>query len=550
MWRGKVLNIRALTARRGSLDRGLDVYTSEVMAEFPCDVANNHGVHVGSASLHRGRYASVKEADICGAKCAAKIFGGGDSSSISPALKPKQDDLVGGYKVLARLRHPNLVYLIGITQLSDSPLPVLLVEYLPANLHHFLSPRQKSIPLGLKISILQNVACGVAYLHGQSPPIIHGHLSAKKVLLDSGAVAKISVDVGVTVLPQPLRTSPYMPPEVTGGESPCTSAVDIFSFGVLALFTLSHDPPTNILPQTYTDESKQLICRSEIERRSQSMEKISRELGKEHPLAKLITGCLSTQPDLRPTAPSLMGRGSLLWQAGVLVPDPFQDKTKVELVRDMTQLACAHVRMRGELENHDRELRGQIKGLLQGMSLQREMLPREDEEEDKEMVTEQEIAYIANFVEGIHADKLGRELGVSENRLAIIDCEPANQHNENRKRAEVLKQWVRNTSSPTWGALVEALASIGQKRVADILKNDQGLCVLITCTRGVMSDNVCLPHLVHYYCSTTVKGEDAQNVPTLPCKSLSRVMYTVKEILWSQHMFNCPFRSTGLLHYQ
>ncbi|CAI8025417.1 Serine/threonine-protein kinase CTR1 [Geodia barretti] len=452
------------------------------MAELPaCDVIENDEVHLKSTLLHTGRYATVREADIAGAKCAAKIFNFSDGER-SPS---RQDDVVCGCKVLDTLRHPNLVSFLGITQSPDSVLPVLLVEYLPTSLHRFLSPAkaEQSIPLGLKISILQNVACGLAYLHIQSPPILHGHLSAKKVLLTSGAVAKISVDVGVTVLPQPLQTSPYMPPEITGAQSPCTAAVDIFSFGVLSLFTLTQDPPNNILPQTYTNESKQLICRSEIERCSQSMEKIFRELGKEHPLGKLITSCLNQQLASRPTAANLVETHSLLWQAAVLIPDPFQEKTKVDLVHHTHNLACAHVRMRRELESHDCEQRDQIRGLLQGMARQREMLPTEDgEEEDKEMVSEQEIAYIANFVEGIQADKLGRELGVCESTLEIINCESANRCDENRKRANVLRQWLRNTSSPTWEALVKALGSIGQKRVADILRNDKGLqyCTTIT----------------------------------------------------------------------
>ena len=289
--------------------------------------------------------------------------------------------------------------------------------------------------------------------------------------------AVVLTDAGQCVMPyQPLQASPYIPQEVTGAHFPCTAAVDIFSFGILSLFTLTRLPPNNVLPQTYTNESKQLICLSKIERRSPSVEKIFRELGKEHPLAQLITSCLDQQPASRPTAAKLVETHSLLWQAAVLIPDPFQEKTKVDLVHHTHNLACAHVRMRRELESHDDEQRDQIRGLLQRMARQREMLPTEDdEEEDKEMVSKKAIAYIANFVEGIQADKLGRELGVCESTLEIINCESANRCDENRKRANVLRQWLRNTSSPTWEALVKALGSIGQKRVADILRNDKGL---------------------------------------------------------------------------
>ncbi|CAI8025419.1 hypothetical protein GBAR_LOCUS14692 [Geodia barretti] len=344
------------------------------MAELPaCDVIENDEVHLKSTLLHTGRYATVREADIAGAKCAAKIFNFSDGER-SPS---RQDDVVCGCK----------------------------------------------------------------------------------------------------------------------------------------------DPPNNILPQTYTNESKQLICRSEIERCSQSMEKIFRELGKEHPLGKLITSCLNQQLASRPTAANLVETHSLLWQAAVLIPDPFQEKTKVDLVHHTHNLACAHVRMRRELESHDCEQRDQIRGLLQGMARQREMLPTEDgEEEDKEMVSEQEIAYIANFVEGIQADKLGRELGVCESTLEIINCESANRCDENRKRANVLRQWLRNTSSPTWEALVKALGSIGQKRVADILRNDKGLqyCTTIT-ERGSEQSQAELRKVGQCVCMTSCICFGSSTLSLVPC---------------------------------
>ena len=437
---------------------------------------DGHGVLLkDTLLLGSGRCASVREASIAGAKCAAK--------TISPALCGSANSIEGmrgqvsrGCELWNKLRHPNLVPFLGIIDIPDSPLPALLTDHYHTNLHQFLlkSPTHDphSVPLGLKISILRNVACGLAYLHMQTPPTPHGRLSAKKVLLDSGAVAKISVDVGVTVLPQPLEITPYMPLEVADTQSPTTTSVDVFSFGVLALFTLTHCLPDDILPATYTEElSKKPVCCTEIERRAQSVDKIFKELGKEHPLTRMVTECLAQEPTSRPTVSAAQ---SLLWQAAVLIPDPFEEKTKFDLARDLATLSREHVRMRGEFETHDSELRDHIRALLQGMARQRKMLPRENDEEDEEMVTEREVAYIANFVEGIRAGRLGRELGVSEHALAIIECDPNSRRDENRKRAKVLVEWIRNTESPSWSGLVTALSSIGQKRVSDILTNDKG----------------------------------------------------------------------------
>ena len=447
----------------------------KLFSEFAVDA------ELKGALLGRGRSAAVKEVTISGAKCTAKIIlakmsksanSGAESSTSRDAVVGK---LVRGCGIWASLHHPNIAPFLGTVSFPDSPIPALLTEYFPINLHCFLKQAHipHSIPLSLKILILQNVACGLAYLHGQSSPISHGHLSAKKIFLDSGAVAKISVDVGVTVLPKPLELSPYMPPEVTDEHSSITTTVDVFSFGVLALFTLTHCLPETLLQLTYTDESNQPVHRTEIERRAQAMEKMTTELGKQNALIKMITNCLSQEPNSRPT---IVNTQHLLWQASVLVPDPFQDKTKLEVVRDMTALSRKYMRMREEFEKHDRELRDHIRALLQGMARQRKLLPHENNsDEDEDTVTEQEIAYISNFVEGIQAVWLGRELGVSESALDIIERNPSNRRDENKKRGQVLTDWVRNTESSTWTALVDALSSIGQKRVSEILQNDKGI---------------------------------------------------------------------------
>ena len=412
-------------------------------------------------SLGKGRYGAVSEAVIAGAKCAAKRIAF-DS--------PGQAQLANGCELWNSLRHPNIVQFLGVYLEPDSS--VLLMELFATNLHHLLKSPQR-MPLSLKISILQNIVCGLAYLHNQIPKIVHGRLSAKKVLLDSGAVAKISVGVGVTVLPQKLELSPYMPPEVTGETSTKTVAVDVFSVGVLMLSTVSDELPNRILPPTYTDESKGLCARTELERRAEYMEIIYSQLGQEHPLVQLITKCLNNQPESRAFINDIR---SLLWQAGVLAPDSYWEKTKTHVIQDMTALASNHLQMKDLFESQVRELRGVIRGLLQGMAKQRKMLPRRGyEDEDKELVTEEEIAYIVTFVEGIEANKLGRELGLSEDSLKIIDYDYARKCDENLKRVEVLTQWIRNCDSPTWSALVDALSSIGQKKIANIISKDKGM---------------------------------------------------------------------------
>ena len=107
-----------------------------------------------------------------------------------------------------------------------------------------------NLPLCLKRSVLEDVASGLLYLHNRPSPVIHRDLTARNVLLTSSLVAKIS-DMGnsriidtrpgqmarrLSVLPGTLV---YMPPEALDDRHRYGPSMDIFSFGHLALFTIT-----------------------------------------------------------------------------------------------------------------------------------------------------------------------------------------------------------------------------------------------------------------------------------------------------------------------
>lgn len=424
-------------------------------------------VKLTDTSLGSGAYGSVEEAEITGARCAAKTINERAFPPDDP-LEERQMKVAEGCRQWNNLRHPNVVQFLGVyfPELA-SPIPVLLMEAMSTNLHQFLKSRHRAgcIPLALKISILRDTACGVAYLHGQQPPIVHGRLSAKKVHLDSGMVAKISVDVGITILEQ-LDLSLYMPPEVTDKKSPRRETIDTFSIGVLAIFTTTEELPERILPTSYTEELKEQVAEHQVN----YMEKVHSRFRRSHPLVQLIEKCLSMLPESRPTIEEIL---SLLWQAGAEIPDPFREKTKAQLAQEMAKQSQEILQIKGDFESHVSYLQSQIEGLFLGMAKQRKMLPC-DEDEDSEEVTEQEIAYIVNFLEGIRASDLGVALRITVSSLDIIDFNFLDKHDENRKRVAVLTEWIRNCDSPTWPALIEASITIGQKRMADLINNDKG----------------------------------------------------------------------------
>ena len=146
------------------------------------------------------------------------------------------------------IRHPHIVQFLGLCYLEGSALPVLVMEQLDRSLDDLLET-SPGLPLPLKQSLLTDVAQGLLYLHTHNPPIIHRDLSARNVLLTSSLVAKIS-DLGnariINLHPGQLArltripgTLSYMPPEACDDPPQYGPQLDIFSFGHLALFTLT-----------------------------------------------------------------------------------------------------------------------------------------------------------------------------------------------------------------------------------------------------------------------------------------------------------------------
>ena len=150
---------------------------------------------------------------------------------------------------MSDLRHPNITQFMGVCFLPNCQLPVLLMERLDGNLDSLLET-VPNIPLALKRSMLEDVAKGLLYLHKHDPQIVHRDLTAKNVLLTSSLVAKIT-DFGnsriVNLQPGQLArtlsrlpgTLVYMPPEALTSASRYGPSLDVFSFGHLALFTLT-----------------------------------------------------------------------------------------------------------------------------------------------------------------------------------------------------------------------------------------------------------------------------------------------------------------------
>ena len=317
-------------------------------------------VQLTGTRIGAGAYGSVEEVTIHGAVCAAKkihdIFQ--DRSEIPAAdIQKASSQFVRECQLMSTLRHPHIVQFLGVCFLHGSRLPALVMERLMTSLHDLLDPAtdpppppdapKPFFPLSLKCSILHNVASGLAYLHERSPPIIHRDLSARNVLLNSGMVAKIA-DLGVArIVPRmymraaaTMTKAPgagiYMPPEALEAKSEeeeqssqYGASIDVFSFGVVSIFTLGQTFPCNLLAPNYRNEHRKIVGRSELERRDRYMQKIYGQLRKNHPLLQMIEQCLDF-PEDRPSIHEVL---HLLDQARAEERDEQMEMNKLELVR-------------------------------------------------------------------------------------------------------------------------------------------------------------------------------------------------------------------------
>ena len=206
-----------------------------------------------------------------------------------------------------RLRHPNIVRFLGIHYPASARVPSLVMERLYCSLTSLLEDNPV-VPIGIKLSIIKDVALGLRYLHTRNPPIIHRDLSSNNVLLSKGMEGKIG-DLGTARLVDPRRQSrmtkapgtvDFMPPEALENVTNIRygKELDVFSFGCVMLHTLSHQWPTPS-QAVITDPETGIVTGglSEVERRGQYFERI---LGnKPNVLIPLIKSCLNNLPKNR-----------------------------------------------------------------------------------------------------------------------------------------------------------------------------------------------------------------------------------------------------------
>ncbi|XP_057982485.1 protein STRUBBELIG-RECEPTOR FAMILY 2 [Malania oleifera] len=217
----------------------------------------------------------------------------------------------------ARLRHPNVVTLIGYCMEHGQHL--LVYEYvrnfsLDDALH---GEGYRHLPWGLRLRMAIGIARALDYLHSAfSPPIAHSNLTAANILLDEQLMPRIS-DCGLAIL-RPLTSNSvklkaseiaigntgYIAPE-HGQPGIDNTKSDVYAFGVLLLELLTGRKPFDssrpreeqslvkwASSQLHDNESLDQMLDSSI-RRTISSKSLSQ-------FADIVSLCIQPEKEFRP----------------------------------------------------------------------------------------------------------------------------------------------------------------------------------------------------------------------------------------------------------
>ena len=279
-----------------------------------CLVLKNVSI-IDDKPLGEGAYGRVFEVQYAGRSFAAKEI----HSLFFRIARPKElirlkSNFIRECNIWSTLRHPNIVNLIGVyfVDSDTTGLPIMVMEKMECTLTSLIeNGAVGDIDLQKKISILHDVSGGLWHLHNLTPPIVHRDLTPSNVLLRQGE-AKIS-DLGVSkamktdtttstssyILSKVPGTPDFMPPETFEDKPRYGTAVDIFSYAGIVLFTITEEWPTPTARETYNSENQKREIVSEVDRRQKFLNKMAEYHGEK--LRPLVMSCLNDKPESRPS---------------------------------------------------------------------------------------------------------------------------------------------------------------------------------------------------------------------------------------------------------
>jgi predicted Ser/Thr protein kinase len=188
----------------------------------------------GMAVVYKARDTSLDR--VVALKLIRQQLGGGETA---------RKRFLNEAKVLAGLRHSNIVFIYDFGLDEDSP--YIVMEYLPGADLHELIQKHYALSLGQKLKIAIQVAKALRAAHAQG--VVHRDIKPSNIRVLQDGVAKL-VDFGIATISSPeferltqtgavLGSIRYMAPEQVDGKS-ASPASDVFSFGTVLYELLTY----------------------------------------------------------------------------------------------------------------------------------------------------------------------------------------------------------------------------------------------------------------------------------------------------------------------
>ncbi|XP_057860670.2 LEAF RUST 10 DISEASE-RESISTANCE LOCUS RECEPTOR-LIKE PROTEIN KINASE-like 1.2 [Cryptomeria japonica] len=160
----------------------------------------------------------------------------------------RHDQFINEVQILSSLQHPNLVGLYGCTSPEGKDL-LLVYEYVKNGTvadHLHGEKRGKGLNWEIRLKISVGTAHALAFLHKQTPPVLHRDVKTTNILVDEYFKAKVA-DFGLSrfmplnvthVSTAPQGTPGYLDPEYYECFQ-LTEKSDVYSFGVVLVELIS-----------------------------------------------------------------------------------------------------------------------------------------------------------------------------------------------------------------------------------------------------------------------------------------------------------------------
>ena len=414
-------------------------------------------------TLGIGSYGSVCKAKCDDLLCAAKIIHPTlfDPTVLHQIAPQEQHKLpIRRFQLecefLSTVRHPNIVQYLGTHQDPETCLPILLMELMDDSLTHFLGSSPQPIPYHIQVNICHDISQALSFLHSNG--IIHRDLSSSNVLIIGNIRAKLT-DFGMARLgylnPQAIHftntTCPgadvYMPSEAVHDKPVYTEKIDCFSFGVIAVQTLTREFPNpgdrmKIFDNPRFPQGALKLCVPEIERRQNHISRVDPN----HPLLPIALDCLKDADGERPSAQQLCERLAALKETA-------KYKNTSERVKDSRGKAEEYEQLRHVIDQKDatiaekdqqlRQCREKLTQQIQQIQQQNQQLEREKRqiEQERDQVIQE------NVEKERQLERVNQQLKESERLVA----------KQNRELEEELKVLRSQVQGKDGGAKAEAV---------------------------------------------------------------------------------------------